>query len=95
MVNLTDLDMRNPARAVGKRSGRLKSPVLQDGDSKPKYFHSIGKFVVTTLEQAGISEGVAADLVGHEKPNITCNVYSNGSSLAQLGEAVRALDGAQ
>ena len=57
MVNLTDLDMRNPARAVGKRSGRLKSPVLQDGDSRPKCFHSIGKFVVTTLEQACISEG--------------------------------------
>ena len=95
MVNFTDLDMRNPARAVGKRSGRLKSPVLQDRDSRPKCFHLIGKFAVTTLEQAGISRGVAADLVGHEKPNITYNVYSNGSSLAKLGQAVRAVDSAQ
>ena len=85
LVDLTDLDMRNSARPVGKRFGRLKRLVLQDGDSRSKCFHSIRKFVVTTLEQAGISESIAADLVGHEKPNITYNVYSNGSSVAQLG----------
>ena len=92
---MTDLDMQNSASAVGKRFGRLKRLVLQDGDSRSKCFHSIRKFVVTTLEQAGISEGIAADLVGHEKPNITYNVYSNGSSLTQLRQAIRALDGAQ
>ena len=53
---------------------------------------SIRKFVVTTLEQAAISEGIAADLVGHEKPNITYNVYSGGSSIEQLSHAVEALE---
>ena len=95
LVDLTDLDMQNTENAVGKRFGRLKRQVLQDGASRYKCFHSIRKFVVTTLEQAGISEGIAADLVGHEKPNITYNVYSNGSSVAQLQQAVRTLDEAQ
>ena len=94
-VGSTGLDMQNTKNAVGKRFGRLKRQVLQEGDSRPKCFHSIRKFVVTTLEQSGISEGIAADLVGHEKPNITYNVYSNGSSLGQLQEAIQALDDKQ
>ena len=88
---MTDLALRNSASAVGKRFGRLKRLVLQDGDSRSKCFHSIRKFVVTTLEQAGISEGIAADLVGQEKPNITYNVYSNGSSVAGLRQAIQSL----
>ena len=85
VVDFTNLSMRNSANVVGKRFGRLKRLVVHDGDSRPKCFHSIRKLVVTNLEQAGISEGIAADSVGHEKPNITYNVYSNGSSLAKLG----------
>jgi hypothetical protein len=34
-------------------------------------FHSIGKTVVTQLDSAGVSENVAADIVGHDKPRIT------------------------
>jgi len=94
-VDLDCLDMKNAENAVGKRFGRLKRQVLQDGASRSKCFHSIRKFVVTTLEQAGIAEGIAADLVGHEKPNITYNVYSNGSSMSQLQQAIKALDDAQ
>ena len=95
LVDLTNLDMRNSARAVGKRFGRLNRLVLQGADSRSKCFHSIRDFVVTTPEQAGISEGIAAELVGHEKPNITYNVNSNGSSIAQLRQAISALDCAQ
>ena len=78
--------------AVGKRFGRLKRNVLPDGEDRSKCFHSIRKFVVTTLEQGGVAEGVAADLVGHEKPNITYNVYSGGSSIEQLSHAVEVLE---
>ena len=46
-------------------------------------FHSFRKTVVTLLELAGISENLAADIVGHEKPKITYRLYSGGSSLAQ------------
>ena len=65
---------------------------LVNGEDRSKCFHSIRKFVVTTLEQGGVAEGIAADLVGHEKPNITYNVYSGGSSIEQLSRAVEVLD---
>lgn len=87
--------LKGTANAVGKRFGRLKRRILEDGHSRQKCFHSIRKFVVTTLEQANIPEGIAADLVGHEKPNITYNVYSGGSSIEQLQTAVRVLEAAQ
>ncbi len=92
LIDLECLDMKDVGTAVGKRFGRLKRNVLPDGEDRSKCFHSIRKFVVTTLEQGGIAEGVAADLVGHEKPNITYNVYSGGSSIEQLSRAVGVLE---
>ena len=92
LIDLECLDMRNLGTAVGKRFGRIKRQVLPDGEDRSKCFHSIRKFVVTTLEQGGVAEGVAADLVGHEKPNITYNVYSGGSSIDQLRHAVGVLE---
>ena len=94
-VDLGNLDLRGTGNAVGKRFGRLKRRVLKDGSTRQKCFHSLRKFVVTELERAGIAEGVAADLVGHEKPNITYNVYSGGSSVEQLSHAVKALERSQ
>ena len=91
-LDLETLDLRGTSNAVGKRFGRLKRRVLEDGSSRQKCFHSIRKFVVTTLEQGGVTEGIAADLVGHEKPNITYNVYSGGSSIEQLSHAVDVLE---
>ena len=91
-VDLKTLDLRGTSNAVGKRFGRLKKLVLEDGSTRQKCFHSIRKFVVTTLEQGGVAEGIAADLVGHEKPNITYNVYSGGSSIEQLSHAVEVLE---
>ena len=91
-VDLKNLDLRGTSNAVGKRFGRLKRQLLDDGSTRQKCFHSIRKFVVTELERGGISEGIAADLVGHEKPNITYNVYSGGSSIEQLSRAVEVLE---
>ena len=91
-VDLKSLDLRGTANAVGKRFGRLKRQLLDDGSTRQKCFHSIRKFVVTELERGGIPEGIAADLVGHEKPNITYNVYSGGSSVEQLSRAVEVLE---
>lgn len=42
-------------------------------------FHSIRKTVITMLENAGVSENVAADIVGHEKPRIAYGPYSGGA----------------
>ena len=95
IVALDRLDLRGASNAVGKRFGRLKRATLADGDSRQKCFHSIRKSVVTILEQSGVAEGVAADLVGHEKPNITYNVYSGGCSVGQLYDAILAIQEVQ
>jgi integrase len=92
LLQLTDFNFERRENAVGKRFGRLKSEVLPDGKDRRKCFHSIRKFVTTALEQAGIPEGVAADLVGHEKQTITYGVYSGGSALTQIAQAVAVLD---
>lgn len=76
------------SNAIGKRFGRLKTLLKFSEQHK---FHSIRKTVVTSLENAGISEGVAADIVGHEKPNITYGLYSGGTSLHVKKKAIKHL----
>ena len=76
------------SNAVGKRFGRLKKGL---GFSDKQVFHSIRKCVVTQLEQGGVPESVVADLVGHEKQTMTYGLYSGGSSLTSIREAVEKL----
>lgn len=73
------------SNAIGKRFGRLKASL---GFPSKKVFHSIRKTVVTLLENAGISENLAADIVGHEKPRITYGLYSGGATLSVKKEAL-------
>lgn len=75
--------------AVGKKFGRLKMSV--GFKSRAKVFHSYRKTFVTQMEQAGIPEGVVADIVGHEKNTITYGVYSGGSSMEQKKQAIAIL----
>ncbi len=65
------------SNAIGKRFGHLKTAL---GHGPEKVFHSIRKTVTTLLENAGVPEGVAADIVGHEKATLTYGLYSSGSS---------------
>jgi integrase len=76
------------SNAIGKRFGRLKSSL---GFPENKVFHSIRKTVVTQLENAGVSENLTADIVGHEKPRITYGVYSGGHSLDKMKEALESV----
>jgi integrase len=66
------------SNAIGKRFGHLRTAL---GFGAPFVFHSIRKTVVTILENAGVSENVVADIVGHEKPRITYGLYSGGATL--------------
>ena len=76
------------SNAIGKRFGRFKTS-LGFGD---KYvFHSIRETIVTMLEQAGVEEGVTADIVGHKKKTITYGVYSGGTSMHQRRTAIEKL----
>lgn len=64
--------------AIRKRFARLRD----DAGFDARYvFHSIRKTVGTLLENAGVSENIAADILGHEKPRITYKIYSGGASL--------------
>ncbi|WP_041938042.1 tyrosine-type recombinase/integrase [Gallionella capsiferriformans] len=66
------------SNAIGKRFGILKTDLKYSGGH---VFHSIRKTLTTLLENAGVSENLAADIVGHEKPRITYGLYSGGATL--------------
>jgi integrase len=76
-------DQRSPG--LSKRFSRLKKEL---GFGPELVFHSLRKTVTTKLEQAGVIEGVAADIVGHEKRTMTYGLYSGGTSMAQKMEAI-------
>ena len=40
------------------------------------------------LEPAGVPEGIAADILGHEKKTLSYGLYSSGSSMVQKVEAM-------
>lgn len=77
------------SNAIGKRFGRLKDGM---GFSSTQVFHSIRKTVATLLENAGVPENVAADIIGHDKPTMTYGLYSGGASLEVKREALERID---
>jgi integrase len=88
LAGLTENKYGDRSNAIGKRFGRLKRDLGYDA----RYvFHSIRKTVSTALENAGVPENVAADILGHEKPRITYGLYSGGVSLAVKAEALGKL----
>jgi integrase len=71
---------------VGKKFGKLKTELGYE--TRTHVFHSIRKTLVTLLENAGVSEGVTADIVGHEKHTMTYGLYSGGNNLTIKKEAL-------
>jgi hypothetical protein len=47
--------------------------------------------MATMLENAGVVENVAADIIGHDKPTMTYGLYSGGNSLKVKQAAIDAL----
>jgi len=90
VIHGLNIDARGErGKALGKRFGRLKTDMGFKG--RDKVFHSIRKTVGTLLEQAGVVEGVASDILGHEKKTITYGLYSGGSSMQQKRDAVHKI----
>ena len=85
LSGLTPNKYGDRSNAIGKRFGRLKKDM---GYGPEHVFHSIRKTVSTLLENAGVSENVAADILRHEKPRITYGLYSGGVSLEVKVEAL-------
>ena len=77
------------AQDVGKRFGRLKTKM---GYGKQHVFHSIRKTTATVFEQAGVPEGVTADIIGRAKQTMTYGLYSGGTSVEQRKRAVDAME---
>jgi integrase len=71
------------------QNGRAHDALCCDFDVD---FHSIRKTVSTQLEQAGVSEGISADILGHEKKTMTYGLYSGGSSMEQKTAAINLID---
>lgn len=75
--------------ALGKRFSRLKTTL---GHPATKTFHSIRHTVVNMLEGAGVTENLAADIVGHKKTTMSYGLYSGrGATRPLLPKAVRYL----
>lgn len=74
---------------ISKRFSRLK---LSLGFELRKHTaHSFRSTLVTKLENAGVQENVAMDIVGHEKPTMTYGHYSGGASLTVMKEAIERI----
>jgi integrase len=86
LSGLTKNKYGDRANALGQRFGRLKT---RQKFSSRYVFHSIRKTFTTMLENAGVGENLAADIVGHEKPRITYGLYSGGASLEVMREAIK------
>ena len=44
------------------------------------------------VTEAGVPEGVTADIIGHEKQTMTYGLYSGGTSVRQRLEAMEAFE---
>lgn len=88
LSGLTQNKYGDRSNAIGKRFGHLKNKL---GHPSQYVFHSLRRTVVTMLENAGIEEAVAADIVGHDKKTLTYGHYSGGSSLVQKADAIEKL----
>jgi integrase len=83
--NLTFTGHGERGSAISKRFGTLKTNL---GYGPTQVFHSFRHTAITLLEQSGVEENVAMDVVGHEKPNLTFGHYSGGTSMEQRYKAV-------
>lgn len=71
---------------MSKRFGILKTKL---GFSSRVYTaHSFRSTLVTMLENSGISENLAADIVGHKKPRVTYGLYSGGATVELMRDAL-------
>lgn len=73
---------RRPPAGEKNASGRIRLT--------PR-FPSAAKFKIRFVERQ-VAEGVAADIIGHDKPTITYGVYSGGASLSVKREAIKKIN---
>lgn len=67
---------------------RLKKSL---GYGRDQVFHSIRKTVATMFEEAGVSEVLAARILGHKLNTMSYGLYSGGASVEAKAEAMAAI----
>lgn len=75
----------NRSGPLGQRFGHLKKA---QGFGPSHVFHSTRNTLSTLMERAGVPEGIAADIVGHEKKTLTYGLYSSGTAATQKLAAI-------
>lgn len=85
LSGLTFNKYEDRSNAIGKRYGRLKKA---EGFPDTHTFHSYRSTVSTLLENAKVPEGIAADIIGHDKPSMTYGLYSGGADMDTKREAL-------
>ena len=88
LTGLTFNKYGDRSNAMGKRFGRLKTSL---GFTSYYVYHSIRATVITQLENRGVPENITADIIGHHKPRMTYGLYSDGSGLNIMGEALEKI----
>jgi len=90
LSGLSNNKYEDRGNAIGKRFGHLKA----DMGFRPRVevFHSIRGTVATLLENAGVPENVAADILGHDKPTMTYGLYSGGADLETKAAALEKIN---
>ena len=85
MPSTADNQYGNRSGPVSQRFGHLKT-AMSYGDSH--VFHTTRGTLITMMQRAGVVEGIAADVVGHDKKTITYGLYASGSEQRQKLEAI-------
>ncbi len=62
------------------------------GFGEDRVVHSIRETVANLLGNAGVPEGVAADIIDREKPTVTYGLHSGGASLQTKTTAIKKLN---
>ena len=78
----------NRSNALSKRFTRLKQGL---GFSPEYVFHSIRKTVVTIFQNNSINEGIARDIIGHDKKLIVHGLYSGQNSVESKFKAIEKI----
>ena len=80
---------RRSASSISNQFTKFKQGLGYEGSQD---FHSFRRTFLTMCENAGIPEGVAADIAGHKKQTISYGLYSGGNTIEVMREALERID---
>lgn len=79
------------SRSTSSISGQFTLFKQSLGYDTTQDFHSFRRTFIGLCENSEIPEGVAADICGHKKQTITYGLYSGGTSMERMREAIEKI----